>query len=280
MKKISTYITKKVADRLEEIFTSQREQFEQKWDNIKLFIEYGMLSDEKFCDRALKFALLKNTDGKYFPLDDYRKAIEGAQTDKDKKVVYLYATDAEAQYMQIEAARNLGYDVLLMDCELDSHFVNMLEQKVKDTRFARVDSDTPDRLIPKDEKVKFEMSDEDKKTLDELIKGALPQGNEYLVEAENLGETTAPIVLTQSEFMRRWREMSALGGGMNFYGSMPESYDVKVNMENPLMAKIWADREGNADLLRQVVDLALLGKGMLKGKALSDFIARSEKLLG
>ena len=280
VKKISTYITKKVADRLEEIFTSQREQFEQKWDNIKLFIEYGMLSDEKFCDRALKFALLKNTDGKYFPLDDYRKAIEGAQTDKDKKVVYLYATDAEAQYMQIEAARNLGYDVLLMDCELDSHFVNMLEQKVKDTRFARVDSDTPDRLIPKDEKVKFEMSDEDKKTLDELIKGALPQGNEYLVEAENLGETTAPIVLTQSEFMRRWREMSALGGGMNFYGSMPESYDVKVNMENPLMAKIWADREGNADLLRQVVDLALLGKGMLKGKALSDFIARSEKLLG
>ena len=280
VKKISTYITKKVADRLEEIFTSQREQFEQKWDNIKLFIEYGMLSDEKFCERALKFALLKNTDGKYFPLDDYRKAIEGAQTDKDKKVVYLYATDAEAQYMQIEAARNLGYDVLLMDCELDSHFVNMLEQKVKDTRFARVDSDTPDRLIPKDEKVKFEMSDEDKKTLDELIKGALPQGNEYLVEAENLGETTAPIVLTQSEFMRRWREMSALGGGMNFYGSMPESYDVKVNMENPLMAKIWADREGNADLLRQVVDLALLGKGMLKGKALSDFIARSEKLLG
>ena len=280
VKKISTYITKKVADRLEEIFTSQREQFEQKWDNIKLFIEYGMLSEEKFCERALKFALLKNTDGKYFPLDDYRKAIEGQQTDKDKKVVYLYATDTDAQYMQIEAARNLGYDVLLMDCELDSHFVNMLEQKIPDTRFARVDSDTPDRLIPKEEKVKPQMSDDDKKTLEELIKGALPQGNEYLVEAENLGENEAPIVLTQSEFMRRWREMSALGGGMNFYGSMPESYDVKVNMENPLMAKIWADREGNAELLRQVVDLALLGKGMLKGKALSDFIARSEKLLG
>ena len=280
VKKISTYITKKVADRLEEIFTSQREQFEQKWDNIKLFIEYGMLSEEKFCERALKFALLKNTDGKYFPLDDYRKAIESQQTDKDKKVVYLYATDTDAQYMQIEAARNLGYDVLLMDCELDSHFVNMLEQKIPDTRFARVDSDTPDRLIPKEEKVKPQMSDDDKKTLEELIKGALPQGNEYLVEAENLGENEAPIVLTQSEFMRRWREMSALGGGMNFYGSMPESYDVKVNMENPLMAKIWADREGNAELLRQVVDLALLGKGMLKGKALSDFIARSEKLLG
>ena len=280
VKKISTYITKKVADRLEEIFTDQREQFEQKWDNIKLFIEYGMLSDEKFCERALKFALLKNTDGKYFPLDDYRKAIEGMQTDKDKKVVYLYATDAEAQYVQTEAAKNLGYDVLLLDCELDSHFVNLLEQKIPDSRFARVDSDTPDRLVPKEDKVKPEMSDEDKKTLEDLLKGVLPEGNEYQVEAENLGAEAAPVVLTQSEFMRRWREMSALGGGMNFYGSMPQSYDVKVNMENPLIAKIWADREGNADLLRQVVDLALLGNGMLKGKALSDFIARSEKLLG
>ena len=280
VKKISTYITKKVADRLEEIFTGERAQYEQKWDNIKLFIEYGMLSEEKFCERALKFALLKNTDGKYFPLDDYRKAIEGNQTDKDKKVVYLYATDPEAQYARIEAAKNLGYDVLLLDCELDSHFVNMLEQKIPDTRFARVDSDTPDRLVPKEDRVKPEMGDDDKKALEELFKGVLPEGNEYQIEPENLGEGAAPVVLTQSEFMRRWREMSALGGGMNFYGSMPESYDVKVNMENPLIAKIWADREGNSDLLRQVVDLALLGNGMLKGKALADFIARSEKLLG
>ena len=280
VKKISTYITKKVADRLEEIFKEQRAQFEEKWDNIKLFIEYGMLSDEKFCERALNFALFKNTDGKYFCFEDYRKAIEGTQTDKDKKVVYLYATDAEAQYGCIEAAKNLGYDVLLMDCELDSHFVNMLEQKLKDARFARVDSDTPDNLIPKEEKVKPEMSDDDKKALEELFKGVLPEGADYRVEPENLGADNAPVVLTQSEFMRRWREMSALGGGMNFYGSMPESYDVKVNMENPLIARIWADREGTADLLRQVVDLALLGKGMLKGKALSEFIARSEKLLG
>ncbi|MCR5325677.1 MAG: molecular chaperone HtpG [Bacteroidales bacterium] len=280
VKKISTYITKKVADRLEEIFKEQRTQFEEKWDNIKLFIEYGMLSDEKFCERALNFALFKNTDGKYFCFEDYRKAIEGTQTDKDKKVVYLYATDAEAQYGCIEAAKNLGYDVLLMDCELDSHFVNMLEQKLKDARFARVDSDTPDNLIPKEEKVKPEMSDDDKKALEELFKGVLPEGADYRVEPENLGAENAPVVLTQSEFMRRWREMSALGGGMNFYGSMPESYDVKVNMENPLIARIWADREGTADLLRQVVDLALLGKGMLKGKALSEFIARSEKLLG
>ena len=238
-----------------------------------------MLSDEKFCERAMDFALFKNTDGKYFSFSDYRKAIESAQTDKDKRTVYLYATDTEAQWSSIEAAKNLGYDVLLMDCELDSHFVNMLERKLKDARFARVDSDTPDNLIPKEEKVKPQMSDEDKKALEELFKAVLPEGNEYQVEPENLGENSSPVVLTQSEFMRRWREMSALGGGMNFYGSMPEAYDVKVNMQNPLIARIWADREGTKDLLRQVIDLALLEKGMLKGKALSEFIARSEKLL-
>ena len=280
VKKISTYITTKVADRLEEIFKEQRTQFEEKWDNIKLFIEYGMLSDEKFCERAMDFALLKNTDGKYFCFEDYRKAIEGSQTDKDKKVVYLYATDTDAQWGDIQAAKNLGYDVLLMDCELDSHFVNMLEQKLKDARFARVDSDTPGNLIPKEDKIKPEMSDEDKKTLEELFKAALPEGAEYRVEPENLGQQAAPVQITQSEFMRRWREMSAMGGGMNFYGSMPQSYEVKVNMENPIVARIWADKEGTSDLLRQVVDLALLGKGMLKGKALADFIERSEKLLG
>ena len=290
VKKISTYITKKVADRLEEIFKEQREQFEQKWDNIKLFIEYGMLSDEKFCERALKFALLKNTDGKYFSLEDYRTAIEPAQTDKDKNVVYLYATKPAEQYSWIEAAKNQGYDVLLMDCELDSHFVNLLEAKVEHTRFARVDSDSVGNLIPKEDKVKPEMAEEDKKTLDELFKAVLPEGNDYLVDAQNLGENAAPVLITQSEFMRRYREMSALGGGMNFYGSMPEAYNIIVNMENPLVAKIWSGKKEAADtaaadfakdneLLRQVVDLALLGNGMLKGKALADFIARSEKLL-
>ena len=278
VKKISTYITKKVADRLDEIFKEQREQFEQKWDNIKLFIEYGMLSDEKFCERALKFALLKNTDGKYFSLEDYRAAIEPAQTDKDKTVVYLYATKPAEQYSWIEAAKNQGYDVLLMDCDLDSHFVNLLEAKIEHTRFARVDSDSVDNLIPKEEKVKPEMSEEDKKALDELFKGVLPEGNEYMVDARNLGENAAPVLITQSEFMRRYREMSALGGGMNFYGTMPESYNIIVNMQNPLIAKIWEERK-ESELLHQVVDLALLGNGMLKGKALADFIARSEKLL-
>ena len=290
VKKISTYITKKVADRLEEIFKEQREQFEQKWDNIKLFIEYGMLSDEKFCERALKFALLKNTDGKYFSLEDYRTAIEPAQTDKDKTVVYLYATKPAEQYSWIEAAKNQGYDVLLMDCEIDSHFVGLLENKIEHTRFARVDSDSVGNLIPKEDKVKPEMSDDDKKVLDELFKAVLPEGNDYMVDAQNLGEGAAPVLITQNEFMRRYREMSALGGGMNFYGSMPEAYNIIVNMENPLIAKIWGGKKDAADtaaadfardneLLHQVVDLALLGNGMLKGKALADFIARSEKLL-
>ena len=282
VKKISTYITKKVADRLEEIFKEQREQYEQKWDNIKLFIEYGMLSDEKFCERAMKFTLLKNTDGKYFTIDDYRKAIEPPQTDKDKKLIFLYATDSEKQYFFIDAAKNQGYDVLLMDCELDSHFVNLLESKLENVRFARVDSDSVDKLIQKEDEVKLELSEDDKKSLDEMFKSVLPQGNEYTVEARNLGETAVPVLITQNEFMRRYREMSAMGGGMNFYGSIPESYNIIVNMQNPLVAKIWNDRavEGDNDLLRQVVDLALLSNGMLKGKDLSDFVARSEKLLG
>ena len=279
VKKISTYITRKVADRLEEIFKEQREQFEQKWDNLKLFIEYGMLSDEKFCERALNFALFKNTDGKFFSFEDYRKAIETEQTDKDKKVVYLYATNLDEQYVQIEAAKNLGYDVLLMDCELDAHFVNLLEQKLGDARFARVDSDSVGNLIPKEDKVKPEMSEDDKKALDELFKSALPEGNDYYVEPENLGENSAPVLITRNEFMRRYREMSALGGGMNFYGQMPESFNIKVNMENPLIAKIWEGKDKESPLLHQVVDLALLGAGLLKGKALSEFIARSEALL-
>ena len=280
VKKISTYITKKVADRLEDIFKTEREQYEQKWDNIKLFIEYGMLSDEKFCERALKFALLKNTDSKFFSLEDYRKAIEPAQTDKDGNVVYLYATNVEEQYSFIEAAKNQGYDTLLMDCELDSHFVNLLESKLEKTRFARVDSDSVDKLIVKQEEVKPEMSEDDKKSLDNLFKAVLPQGNEYTVEARNLGENAQAVLITQSEFMRRYREMSAMGGGMNFYSSIPESYNIIVNMQNPLVQKIWEGRDGeDKTLLHQVVDLALLSNGMLKGKALADFVQRSEQML-
>ena len=289
VKKISTYITKKVADRLDEIFRNERQQLEEKWDNLKLFIEFGMLSDEKFCDRAMKFALLKSTEGKYFSIDDYKTAIAGEQTDKDGKVVFLYATDVDAQYSFIEAAKNRGYDVLLMDCQLDSHFVQLLESKIENARFARVDSDTVDSLIPKEDKAKPELTDEQKEEISTIFKAALPEGNEYHVQAENLGSEAAPILITQSEFMRRYREMSAMGGGMNFYGEMPEMYNIMVNLENPLVAKILsaaADHKSDLkayaadnELLKQITDLALLANGMLKGKDLSDFIARSAKVV-
>lgn len=279
VKKISTYITKKVSDRLEEIFKEQRETYEQKWDNIKLFIEYGMLSDEKFCERAMEFALLKDTEGKYYSIEEYRKSIEENQKDKDGKLVFLYATNPEEQYTSIKAAKDLGYNVLLMDCELDAHFVGLLEQKIENSRFARVDSDAAANLIPKQDEVKPEMSDDDKKALSELFKAALPTGTEWEIEPANLGENAEPVLITQNEFMRRWREMSSIGGGMNFYGSLPESYTVKVNMENPVIGKIWADKENTGETLHQVVDLALLSKGLLKGKDLAEFIARSEELL-
>ncbi|MBR5141493.1 MAG: molecular chaperone HtpG [Bacteroidales bacterium] len=296
VKKISTYITKKVADRLDEIFRNERQQLEEKWDNLKLFIEFGMLSDEKFCDRAMKFALLKNTDGKYFSIEDYKKAIEGEQTDKDKKVVFLYATDVDSQYSFIEAAKNKGYDVLLMDCHLDSHFVQLLENKIENARFARVDSDSIGNLIPKEDKAKPELSEAEQDDLSAMFKAVLPKENQYYVEAENLGATAAPILITQSEFMRRYREMSAMGGGMNFYGEMPAMYNIIVNMENPLVGKILAAKaaevasgdEHNSSLeafasgneiLKQITDLALLANGMLKGKELSDFIARSAKVV-
>ena len=281
VKKISTYITKKVADRLDEIFRNERQQLEEKWDNLKLFIEFGMLTDEKFCDRAMKFSLFKNTEGKYFSFEDYKKAIEGEQTDKDNKVVFLYATDVDSQYSFIEAAKAKGYDVLLMDCHLDSHFVQLLENKIENSRFARVDSDTVDNLIIKEDKSKPELSDEQREEISTLFKSVLPTDAEFSIQPENLGEHAAPIIITQSEFMRRYREMSALGGGMNFYGEMPQMYNVVVNMENPLVTKIISDKEaqGSQDLLKQITDLALLANGMLKGKDLSDFIARSAKVV-
>ena len=322
VKKISTYITKKVADRLDEIFRNEREQLEEKWDNLKLFIEYGMLSDEKFCDRAMKFCLLKNTEGKYFSIEDYRKSIEEGQTDKDKKTVFLYATDVENQYTFVEAAKAKGYDVLLMDCQLDSHFVNLLETKVENARFARVDSDSIDNLIPKADKEKPSLSEAEQEDISVIFQAVLPKENQYYLQADNLGADAAPILITQSEFMRRYREMSAMGGGMNFYGEMPAMYNITVNMENPLVSRILsakasdvapaqiipdaaedasedvkrtvteakttaaaahkADLEafaGDNDILKQITDLALLANGMLKGKDLSDFIARSAKVV-
>lgn len=238
VKKISTYITKKVADRLEDIYKNDRANYEAKWDNLKLFLEYGMLTDEKFFERAEKFALLKNTDGKYFCYEDYRKAIEPNQTDKNKKTVYLYTTDAVEQYSYIEAAKNKGYDVLLFDCQLDAHFVNLLESKFKDASFARVDADSADKLIQKEDIAKPDISETEKTDISSIFESVLPEGSNYYVQPENLGENGSPLLITQSEFMRRYRDMSSLGGGMNFYGEMPPSYNVAVNMEHPLIKKI------------------------------------------
>lgn len=238
VKKISTYITKKVADRLEEIYKNERSEYEQKWDNLKLFIEYGMLTEEKFAERAMKFALLKNCDGKYFGYEDYRKAIEANQTDKDNKVVYLYSTDTVEQYQYIEAAKTKGYDVLLFDCQLDAHFVNLLESKIENSSFVRVDADSIDKLIRKEDISEPELTDAEKKDLSSIFESVLPEGNHYYIKAENLGETGAPILITQSEFMRRYRDMSALGGGMNFYGEMPVSYNIGINVEHPLIKRI------------------------------------------
>lgn len=244
VKKISTYITKKVADRLDEIARTEKESFIEKWDNLKLFIEYGMLSDEKFYEKATKFALFKSVEDKYYGYEEFKAIIEPNQTDKNKKLVYLYTTDPVAQYSYIEEAKNRGYQVLVFDSQLDAHFVNLLESKFKDTTFARVDADSIDNLIQKEDREKPVLKGGLERDLGWAFESALPKGAHYHVQVDNLGESASPIVITQSEFMRRYREMSALGGGMNFYGTMPESYTITLNYQNPLITSIINDMEG------------------------------------
>ena len=309
VKKISSYITRKVADRLDEISRNEKEQFQEKWDNLKLFIEYGMLSDEKFYDKAVKFALMKTVEGKYFKYDEFKTLIEGEQTDKNNKLVYLYTTDPVAQYSYIEAAKNKGYQVLVFDSQLDAHFVNLLESKFENSTFARVDADSIDNLIQKDNKEKPVLKEGMEGDLGFAFEAVLPEGAHYQVQVDNLGAAAAPIMITQSEFMRRYREMSALNGGLNFYGSMPDSYTVTLNYENPIIKDIIDSMEGETackvadikgdtdeektaarkaimsdfakgnDLMKQTVDLALLSNNMLKGKELHDFIQRSLEML-
>ena len=244
VKKISTYITKKVADRLDEIARTEKESFIDKWDNLKLFIEYGMLSDEKFYEKATKFALFKSVEDKYYGYEEFKAIIEPNQTDKNKKLVYLYTTDPVAQYSYIEEAKNRGYQVLVFDSQLDAHFVNLLESKFKDATFARVDADSIDNLIQKEDREKPVLKGGLERDLGWAFESALPKGAHYHVQVDNLGEIASPIVITQSEFMRRYREMSALGGGMNFYGTMPESYTITLNYQNPLITSIINDMEG------------------------------------
>ncbi|PWD97798.1 molecular chaperone HtpG [Marinilabilia rubra] len=246
VKKISSHITKKVADRLDEIFKTERQSFENKWDDLKIFIEYGMLTDEKFYDRAQKFALLKNTDGKFFTFDEYKNIIKDSQTDKDNQLVYLYATDAQDQFSFIEAAKNKGYDVLLMDGQLDTHYINHLEQKFEGARFVRVDSDVPEKLIPKEEQTELKLTEAEKDNLTTIFSSQVPNMEKanFVVSFEALAADDKPVMITQQEFMRRMKEMSQNGGGpMAFYGEMPDSYNLVVNGNHELIQRVVKDCE-------------------------------------
>lgn len=245
VKKISSHITKKVADRLEEIFKKDRATFEEKWDDLKIFVEYGMLTEEKFYDRAKKFSLLKNTDGKCFTFDEYKDIIKENQTDKDKQLVYLYTTDVLGQHSFIEAAKNKGYDILVMDGQLDSHFINHLESKFDKSRFVRVDADVVDKLIQKEDSAQLSLSETQKQDLTTIFSSQVPNVDKanFIVTFEAMSENDVPVMITQQEFMRRMKEMSALGGGMNFYGEMPDSYNLVVNGNHPLVKRVLEDEE-------------------------------------
>ncbi|WP_165025694.1 molecular chaperone HtpG [Dysgonomonas sp. ZJ279] len=292
VKKISNHITKKVADRLEEIFKNDRTQFEAKWDSLKVFIEYGMLTDEKFYDRAQKFCLLKNTDGKAFTFEEYKTLISADQTDKEGNLIYLYASNKDEQYTYINNATEKGYDVILFDGQLDVHMAGLLEQKFEKSRFVRVDSDTVDNLIVKEDAVEVNLTDKQKEELSETFTSQLPkiEKTEFTIDYKALGEKAQPIQITQNEFMRRMREMSAMQTGMSFYGEMPNNYNLVLNTEHPLIKKVMADIEGKekdavtayaaeSKTVRQLIDLALLSNGMLKGEALNNFIKRSTDMI-
>lgn len=343
VKKISSYITKKVASRLEDLFKTDRAGFEKKWDDIKLFIVYGMLTDEKFCEAAMKFMLLKDTEGKYFTLDEYKVLVEANQTDKDGNIVYLYTTDPVAQYDFIKTANDRGYNVLVLDGQLDSHFVGMLESKLGKTTFVRVDSDVIDNLIRKDDRKAADLTPLQRDIMTTMFRSQTPEVEkaQFLVSFEAMAASDQPVVITQNEYMRRMKEMSALQPGMSFYGELPDSYNLVVNTEHPLVAGIKdkatealeatvkpladkieadnteisklreahkADSDAESDqkvkdlekevadsreqqekaisdyaagqpLVKQLIDLALLANGLLKGKDLSAFISRSVSLL-
>jgi molecular chaperone HtpG len=292
VKKISNHITKKVADKLEELFKKDRPQYEQKWDSLKLFVQYGMLTEDKFYEKAVNFCLVKNIDDKYFTLDEYKTLIEEAQTDKNGTLVYLYANSKDDQYAHIDAAKSKGYDVLIMDGQLDIHWMGMIEQKFGKTRFVRVDSDTIDHLIQKEDVANVELTDKQKENMTEAVKSLLPTVTkaEFDVDFKALSENDKPVQITQNEFSRRMKEMSAMQPGMAFYGEMPNMFQVVLNVNHPLIKQVINEVENREkdDMkayasenkkLKQMIDLALLSNGMLKGEALSDFIKRSIDLM-
>ena len=280
VKKISTHITKKVADKLEEMFKNNREDFEKKWDDIKVFIQYGCITDEKFYERASKFMLLKNTEGKYFTLDEYKAHIETLQKDKNDVLVYLYAANTDEQHLYIQAAKEKGYDVLLMDGILDTHFVNMLEPKMEKCRFARVDSDIIDKLIEKEETQISKLSDKERDSLKEIFEKNVPAKEKYTVLIESLSESDLPVMITQNEFMRRFKDMEKLSGQQGYYGNF-ENYNLVVNGNHPLASRILneEDAEKKDALTQQLIDLALLSQNILTGEKLSQFVKRSIDLL-
>ena len=347
VKKISTYITKKVADRLNSIFKENRKEYEEKWDDLKLFINYGMLSQEDFYDRAKDFALFKDVDGKYFTFEEYKTLIKDNQTDKDGNLVYLYANNKEEQYSYIEAAKEKGYSVLIMDGQLDTPMVNMLEQKLEKSRFTRVDSDIIDRLIVKEDAKKTDLTKEQTDNLSQVFRSQMPKldKTEFMVEVQALGENSKPVMITQNEWMRRMKAMSQFQQGMNFYGQMPDSYSIVLNSDHSLVKKVLEDSEAHTSealkpilaeirgqearlaalhqeqtkkkpeeitqeekddvhntekaiqdekakrdeivanyakdnsIVHQLIDLALLQNGMLKGAALEAFLKRSVDLI-
>jgi len=281
VKKISSHITKKVGDRLLDIFKSDRAQFEAKWNDLKIFIQYGILTEDKFWEKAEKFTLMKNVDEKCFTIEEYKTLISENQTDKDGKLVFLYTSDKDGQHAYVEAARAKGYDVLLMDGQLDVHIVSKLEQHIEKSSFVRVDSDVVDNLILKGEKPSLTLSEPEQESLKTLFNSQLPtlEKTEFKVQLENLGETGYPVIVTLNEFMRRMQEMAAMNPGMNFYGEMPTSYSLVVNTDHPLVKKFLTQDSANSDKAKQLIDLALLTNGLLKGEALTNFVKRSVELI-
>lgn len=279
VKKISAHISKKVADKLEEMFKNDREDFEKKWDDIQVFIQYGMLTDEKFFERSQKFTLVKNTDGKYFTLDEYTEKIKPLQTDKNNRIVYLYASDAKGQHAFIESARNREYDVLVIDGPLAPHFISKLETKLTDSSFVRVDADTIDKLIQKDEPLPSKLSEKEQEELKPVFEKWVDK-EKYSVQFESMSEKDSPVIITQTEFMRRMKEQEMLGGG-GFYGTLPEMYSLVVNSNHPLVGKMVNEKneEKKETVSKQMIDLAMLSQGLLKGEELTKFIKRSVDLL-
>jgi molecular chaperone HtpG len=280
VKKISNHIMKKVADKLEDIFKNNREDFEKKWDDIRIFIEYGIISEPKFWERAEKFCLLKDTAGKYYTFNEYKDAITAAQTDKDQKLVYLYTTDTTEQHSYIEAATARGYSVLVMDGPIDNHFVNTLEQKFEKSSFIRVDGDVIDKLIKKDEQLPSKLSEEEQNQIKPIFGEIAGEAN-YTVVFESLSETDMPVQITRPEFMRRMKDMSMLGG-MSYMGSLPDSYNLVVNSNHALISRLkeTENEEDKKALAKQLFDLARLSQNLLKGEELTSFIKRSISIIG